>query len=119
MSRPPARLGKVQLQIMQLLWRYGRATARQIFLRESGLTRLVDRLVERGYLERRACESDRRGQLIVLTAEGRRAFRHAAPNVVRAIGTFFGGHFTERDATALRAACERIATAAETITPRS
>ena|SRR5713101_5191810 len=30
MSRSPARLGKVQLQIMQLLWRYGRATARQI-----------------------------------------------------------------------------------------
>jgi BlaI family penicillinase repressor len=30
MSRALARLGKVQLQIMQLLWRDGRATARQI-----------------------------------------------------------------------------------------
>jgi BlaI family transcriptional regulator, penicillinase repressor len=30
MSRALARLGKVQLQIMQLLWRHGRATARQI-----------------------------------------------------------------------------------------
>jgi len=30
MSRGLARLGKVQLQIMQLLWRDGRATARQI-----------------------------------------------------------------------------------------
>jgi len=93
--------------------------AQRVVITKSGLTRLVDRLVERGYLERRACESDRRGQLIVLTAEGRRAFRHAAPNVVRAIGTFFGGHFTERDATAMRVACERIAIAAETITPRS
>jgi BlaI family transcriptional regulator, penicillinase repressor len=30
MSRALARLGKVQLQIMQILWRDGRATARQI-----------------------------------------------------------------------------------------
>jgi BlaI family transcriptional regulator, penicillinase repressor len=30
MSKTPARLGKVQLQIMEVLWRYGRATARQI-----------------------------------------------------------------------------------------
>jgi len=31
---------------------------------------LLDRLVERGYIERRACASDRRGQLIVLTTDG-------------------------------------------------
>ena len=30
MSRAPARLGKVQRQIMEVLWRDGRATARQI-----------------------------------------------------------------------------------------
>ncbi len=30
MSKPSARLGKVQLQIMQVLWQQGRATARQI-----------------------------------------------------------------------------------------
>ena len=30
MSRTPARLGQVQLQIMQILWRDGRLTARQI-----------------------------------------------------------------------------------------
>ena len=30
MSRTPPRLGKVQLQIMQVLWLHGRATARQI-----------------------------------------------------------------------------------------
>ena len=30
MSRTPPRLGKVQLQIMQVLWQHGRATARQI-----------------------------------------------------------------------------------------
>ena len=90
--------------------------AERVLITKSGLTRLLDRLVERGYIERRACASDRRGQLIVLTSDGRRAFRRAAPNVVRAIGTMFGEHFTERDVAALRVACERIATAAEAMT---
>ena len=30
MSRVPPRLGRVQLQMMEVLWRHGRATARQI-----------------------------------------------------------------------------------------
>lgn len=90
--------------------------AERVLITKSGLTRLLDRLVERGYIERRACATDRRGQLIVLTADGRRAFRRAAPNIVRAIGTFFGDGFSERDVSALRAACERIATAAEAMT---
>jgi len=90
--------------------------AERVLITKSGLTRLLDRLVERGYIERRACASDRRGQLIVLTPDGRRAFRRATPNVVRAIGTIFGDQFSERDITALRVACERIATAAEAMT---
>jgi DNA-binding MarR family transcriptional regulator len=90
--------------------------ADRVLITKSGLTRLLDRLVERGYIERKACASDRRGQLIVLTAEGRRAFRRAAPNIVRAIGTIFGEHFSERDVTAFRVVCERIASAAEAMT---
>ena len=91
--------------------------AERVLITKSGLTRLLDRLVERGYIERRACAADRRGQLIVLTVDGRRAFRRATPNVVRAIGTIFGDHFSEREVAALRVACDRIATAAEAMTP--
>jgi DNA-binding MarR family transcriptional regulator len=91
--------------------------AQSVLITKSGLTRLLDRLVERGFIERRVCASDRRGQLIVLTTDGRRVFRRAAPNVVRAIGAIFGDHFSEREVTALRVACERIATAAEVMTP--
>ena len=90
--------------------------AERVLITKSGLTRLLDRLVERGYIERRVCASDRRGQLIVLTADGRRAFRRAAPNVVHAIGALFGERFSEREVTALRVACERIAAAAEAMT---
>ena len=46
--------------------------AQRVVITKSGLTRLVDRLVERGYLERRACESDRRVTYAVLTDAGRR-----------------------------------------------
>jgi DNA-binding MarR family transcriptional regulator len=90
--------------------------ADRVLITKSGLTRLLDRMVERNYIERRLCASDRRGQLIVLTTDGRRAFRRAAPNVVRAIGTLFGDHFSEREVTDLRVACERIASAAEAMT---
>ena len=91
--------------------------AERVLITKSGLTRMLDRMVERGFIERHACPSDRRGQLIVLTADGRHAFRRATPNVVRAIGTIFGDGYTERDVTALRVTCERIATAAEAMTP--
>lgn len=90
--------------------------AERVLLTKSGLTRLLDRLVERGFIERHACPTDRRGQLIVLTAEGRHAFRRATPNVVRSIGTLLGDGPTAVDIDALRVACDRIASAAEAMT---
>jgi DNA-binding MarR family transcriptional regulator len=90
--------------------------AERVLITKSGLTRMLDRMVERGFIERHACPSDRRGQLIVLTPDGRHAFRRATPNIVRAIGTIFGDQFSERDVAALRVACERIAAAAEAMT---
>ena len=90
--------------------------AERVLITKSGLTRLLDRLLERGYIERRVCASDRRGQLIVLTAEGRHAFRRATPSIVRAIGAILGGSFADREVEALRVACERIASAAEAMT---
>ena len=90
--------------------------AERVLITKSGLTRLLDRLVERGYIERRVCASDRRGQLIVLTPDGRHAFRRATPNIVRAIGTILGGSLGDREVEALRVACERIASAAEAMT---
>lgn len=91
--------------------------AERVLLTKSGLTRLLDRLVDRGLIERRACLTDRRGQLIVLTPEGRHAFRRATPSVVRAIGTLLGGGgFSSGDIETLRVTCERIASAAEAMT---
>src|ERR1700688_4006759 len=44
---------------------------REMLLAQYNLSRLVDRIEKAGYLERRACEDDGRGQIIVITATGR------------------------------------------------
>jgi DNA-binding MarR family transcriptional regulator len=45
--------------------------AERVLLSRSGLTRLVDRLVADGLLERRACDDDGRGSFAQLTPAGR------------------------------------------------
>ena len=79
---------------------------------KSGLTRLLDRLVELGYVDRHACPSDRRGHLVVLTPAGRRAFKRATPTVVRAIARCFSGLEGDAELAAFRRSCERVASAA-------
>ena len=51
--------------------------ADRVFLSRSGLTRLVDRLVREGLVERRSCPSDLRGQLALITDRGREVFAEA------------------------------------------
>ncbi len=44
--------------------------AGQVGLSHSGLTRLVDRVIEAGFVRREACPEDRRGAFAVLTSAG-------------------------------------------------
>jgi DNA-binding MarR family transcriptional regulator len=53
--------------------------ARQVGLSTSGLTRLVDRIEDAGYVRREACPTDRRGANAVLTDEGDALLRKAVP----------------------------------------
>jgi len=80
-------------------------------LTKSGLTRAVDRLESAGLIERRECPSDGRGQLIALTAKGRRVLRRAAPEFFRAVARHFADHLTEREIEVVTSAFERIAAA--------
>lgn len=52
--------------------------AESVHLSQSALSRLVDRLVKNALVERCACDNDRRGIFVVLTAEGRRRQAEAA-----------------------------------------
>ncbi len=59
--------------------------ADRVMLSRSGLTRLVDRLVRAGLVERQACEGDARGTFTVLTDAGFERLRRAAPTHLRGI----------------------------------
>jgi DNA-binding MarR family transcriptional regulator len=65
--------------------------ARQVGLSTSGLTRLVDRIEEAGYVARQACPDDRRGANAVLTDEGERLLRQAVPAHLESIGAHVTG----------------------------
>lgn len=51
--------------------------AAQVGLSHSGLTRLVDRVIEAGFVRREACPDDRRGAFAVLTDAGAAALEGA------------------------------------------
>lgn len=63
--------------------------ADSVLLSRSGLTRLVDRLERDGLLRRRACPSDARGQLAVITPSGRELFARARRTHLAGVRTRF------------------------------
>ena len=59
--------------------------ASQVFSSPSRVSHAVDRLAERGWVERQKVTGDKRGAMAVLTDEGMRVLRAAAPGHVRLI----------------------------------
>jgi DNA-binding MarR family transcriptional regulator len=74
----------------------------------SGLTRLVDRLVSKGLVERRPDPDDARGTLAVLTPQGSRVLRAAARTHLRGIREHFTGRLDERQLDSVASALETI-----------
>lgn len=62
--------------------------AERVLLSRSGLTRLVDRLVRDGLVERQACPEDARGTLAVLTTAGLERLRGAWPTHLRGVASY-------------------------------
>jgi DNA-binding MarR family transcriptional regulator len=73
----------------------------------SRLSHAVDRLADRGWVERVDCETDRRGQLARMTDAGFEALVAAAPGHVQAVRT----HIIDRLDTTQIAALEQIGNA--------
>ncbi|MGD9796728.1 MAG: MarR family winged helix-turn-helix transcriptional regulator [Acidimicrobiia bacterium] len=59
--------------------------AHQVGLSTSGLTRLVDRVEEAGYVARQSCTDDRRGAFAVLTPAGQEILRGSLPQHVESL----------------------------------
>lgn len=79
-----------------------------LLLSKSGISRLVDRMVDAGYIERQTCPTDRRGAFAVLAPAGRAALQRAAPVHMRGIAEHFARHLSDSEAAALRSALERL-----------
>ena len=83
-----------------------------VLLSKSGLSRLVDRMVEAGLVRRERCEDDRRGWFAVLTDQGRSALRRAAPVHLRGIQEHFVRHLEPEEVQVLATALARVVAAA-------
>lgn len=77
-------------------------------LSPSGLTRVIDRLEQAGYVRRCACPSDRRGTFAELTAEGQRVLEEALPRVSEAVERHFVAHLTREESDALVRAFRKV-----------
>jgi len=81
--------------------------AEAVVLSQSGLTRLVDRLVHDGSVERRRCDGDRRGFNAELTAAGRKRLREARATHLAGVRSRFLDRFSEEELGVLAGFWER------------
>lgn len=81
---------------------------REMLLAQYNLSRLLDRVEKAGYIERRACEDDGRGQVIVITKAGKALRRRMWSVYGPAIQTALGRHLTAEDAATLDELLGRI-----------
>ena len=77
-------------------------------LSRSGLTRLIDRLVREGLVERAACPSDARGTHAVLTDAGFDRLRSAAPTHLRGVAEHVTERLTEDEVEQLHALMAKL-----------
>ena len=82
--------------------------AHSVLLSKSGVTRLVDRMVEAGLIERQACASDRRAVFAVATPAGRAALRRALPTHARALQKRFTEVLTPAELGMLRTTLAKV-----------
>lgn len=87
--------------------------APRVLFSRSGLTRLVDRMVDAGYLTRERCPDDGRGTFAVLAPAGARCLRDASGVHLRGVRDHFARHLDADDVAALDLALGKIL-AAET-----
>ena len=82
--------------------------ATAVLLSQSGLTRLVDRLVGAGLVERTRCEDDRRGLNAELTQLGSTRLADARPAHLEGVRARFLDRFDEAELAVLAGFWERV-----------
>jgi DNA-binding MarR family transcriptional regulator len=82
--------------------------AEALVITRGGLTKLVDRLVKAGLLERTFCETDRRVSYATLCPAGADLLDEMRPVVVAELEVAFAAKLSAADAEALRETLERV-----------
>jgi DNA-binding MarR family transcriptional regulator len=82
--------------------------AEALVITRGGLTKLVDRLIKAGLLERTFCETDRRVSYATLLPAGVELLAEMRPVVRAELATAFTANLTVEEADGLRATMERI-----------
>lgn len=96
-----------EFAVLELLYHRGQTLLgeiqKRILVSSGGITFLVDRLVEKGLVERRDCPDDRRARYAALTREGTRVMRKIFPRHAARIAHAMQGldEREQRDATRL------------------
>lgn len=82
--------------------------AEALVITRGGLTKLVDRLVKAGLLERTFCETDRRVSYATLCAAGADLLEEMRPVVIAELKVAFAAKLSAAEADALRDTLERV-----------
>jgi DNA-binding MarR family transcriptional regulator len=82
--------------------------AERVLLSRSGVTRLIDRLVADGAVERVACSTDARGAEAVLTAAGLDRLRAASRTHLAGVARYFLDPLTPGDRTAIERGLSKV-----------
>jgi len=83
--------------------------ADSVLLSPSGVSRLVDRLVADGLLERQPCGVDGRAVYAAITERGRRLLTEAEPTYSAALRRLFVGHYSAEEYEVLARLLLRVA----------
>jgi DNA-binding MarR family transcriptional regulator len=86
-----------------------RQLADEVILSKSGVTRLIDRLVDDGLVERSACLADARGAEAVLTERGLARLRAASRTHLRGIDEHFLDVLDREDLTVIERSLSTVA----------
>jgi DNA-binding MarR family transcriptional regulator len=86
--------------------------AEALVITRGGLTKLVDRLIKAGLLERTFCETDRRVSYATLLPAGREMLEEMRPVAVAELRASFSTKLSVEEADAMRKSLERVRAAA-------
>ena len=80
----------------------------RILVSNPDVTRLLDRLVNKGFVLRKTCSENRRKIDILLTDNGRKLFEMAHLSAKQALGNFFENQISEAEAMEMRKVLKKM-----------